>query len=434
MSRYKGTKDKSMSKSDSTETPAFVMSDKQREVARWFVTAQKWCFAAGVVRSGKSWILSLMFIIWSQSRFKEPTDFIIAGNSVGSVRRNILPEMEGFAKKLGFSWRVNHQQSCLYCGRHRYHFFGSKDKDSPDAIKGMTAGGAYLDEMTLMSEDFISMVITRCSLKGVKIIGSTNPDYPDHFIKLDYIDRREELNGSYWEFGFKDNPVLDPQYVVDLKKTLTGADYERLVEGKWVANAGLVHPFYKISPEKPRGKFKTEIAVDYATSSIAAFLLIRRDRNDVSFVTNELYHDGGGEGSSRQLTDAELVGKLAQIALAGGESKRSVKVLPDPSAASFKRECRNAGWDISHVRNDIDEGIRVLNIALKRKLIIIDPRCKKLLRELGTYVWDEKACARGEDKPLKTKKHHGVDALRYYAMKHYRYLGQEGLLAKPEGW
>ena len=117
-----------------------------------------------------------MFLIWSQSRFKEPTDFIIAGNSVGSVRRNILPEMEGFAKKLGFSWRVNHQQSCLYCGRHRYHYFGSKDKDSPDAIKGMTAGGAYLDEMTLMSEEFISMVITRCSLKGVKIIGPTNPN------------------------------------------------------------------------------------------------------------------------------------------------------------------------------------------------------------------------------------------------------------------
>jgi len=42
----------------------------------------------------------------------------------------------------------------------------------------------------------------------------------------------------------------------------------------------------------------------------------------------------------------------------------------------------------------------------------IHESCRGLIEEMGTYVWDEKAQARGEDKPLK-QNDHGCDALRY---------------------
>ena len=40
-------------------------------------------------------------------------------------------------------------------------------------------------------------------------------------------------------------------------------------------------------------------------------------------------------------------------------------------------------------------------------------RCTGLLDELGTYLWDEKAALRGEEKPVK-QNDHALDALRYY--------------------
>jgi len=43
---------------------------------------------------------------------------------------------------------------------------------------------------------------------------------------------------------------------------------------------------------------------------------------------------------------------------------------------------------------------------------LIHENAKGLQKELSSYVWDEKAQERGEDKPLKMNDH-GPDALRY---------------------
>lgn len=47
-------------------------------------------------------------------------------------------------------------------------------------------------------------------------------------------------------------------------------------------------------------------------------------------------------------------------------------------------------------------------------LWLINKTCSPLIGELGTYLWDEKFCKIGEDKPLK-ERDHGPDALRYFA-------------------
>jgi phage terminase large subunit len=42
----------------------------------------------------------------------------------------------------------------------------------------------------------------------------------------------------------------------------------------------------------------------------------------------------------------------------------------------------------------------------------VHKRCENVLRELSSYVWDEKAQERGEDKPIKAHDH-TLDAIRY---------------------
>lgn len=39
--------------------------------------------------------------------------------------------------------------------------------------------------------------------------------------------------------------------------------------------------------------------------------------------------------------------------------------------------------------------------------------CKNTIKEIGGYVWDEKAIKRGEEKPIKIDDH-AMDAMRYF--------------------
>jgi len=59
------------------------------------------------------------------------------------------------------------------------------------------------------------------------------------------------------------------------------------------------------------------------------------------------------------------------------------------------------------------EGIRNVATALATGRIKYNDCCKETFREFASYVWDEKATERGEDKPLEVNDHH-MDADRYF--------------------
>ena len=63
--------------------------------------------------------------------------------------------------------------------------------------------------------------------------------------------------------------------------------------------------------------------------------------------------------------------------------------------------------------NDVLDGIRRTATLIQRRKLLVNKSCTGLLGELGTYLWDEKSCKLGVDKPLK-ERDHGPDALRYF--------------------
>ena len=48
-----------------------------------------------------------------------------------------------------------------------------------------------------------------------------------------------------------------------------------------------------------------------------------------------------------------------------------------------------------------------------RKKLRIHEKCVEIRSDLETYAWDEKAAARGEEKPIKMHDH-GADDVRYF--------------------
>jgi hypothetical protein len=64
-------------------------------------------------------------------------------------------------------------------------------------------------------------------------------------------------------------------------------------------------------------------------------------------------------------------------------------------------------------RNDVLDGIRSVATALNDMMILYNDCCKETFREFSSYIWDEKAADRGEDKPVKANDH-CLDGDRYF--------------------
>lgn len=89
-------------------------------------------------------------------------------------------------------------------------------------------------------------------------------------------------------------------------------------------------------------------------------------------------------------------------------------VIVDPSAASFIACIKKHGkFKTKQAKNEVLDGIRNVGTALNEGLIAFNDCCTNSFREFYSYVWDEKAAERGEDKPVK-QNDHTKDEERYF--------------------
>jgi phage terminase large subunit len=58
-------------------------------------------------------------------------------------------------------------------------------------------------------------------------------------------------------------------------------------------------------------------------------------------------------------------------------------------------------------------GIRNVATVLNSGKLVFSDSCTETIKEFHSYVWDERAVARGEDVPLK-QNDHAMDATRYF--------------------
>lgn len=110
-----------------------------------------------------------------------------------------------------------------------------------------------------------------------------------------------------------------------------------------------------------------------------------------------------------QKTDQEYVKDLKEWL--GKEEIRYV--ILDPSAASFKAQLVKEGFKVKKAKNDVLDGIRLVATLLNQKTIFFDLSCTNTEKEFSSYIWDQKAADRGEDKPVK-EYDHCMDAVRYF--------------------
>lgn len=386
----------------------------------------------GAVRSSKT-VCSILR--WLQFvRQGPPGPLMMVGKTERTLKRNIIDPIVEMVGKHRCRYRAGAGEVEIF-GRLVYTM-GAHDEGATEKLKGITLAGAYLDEVTTYPQSYFAMLTTRLSVKGAQWFGTTNPAGSNHWLMRDYLSRaklhltrdgdvlrsqgEDLLNLHRFSFKLEDNPTLPADYVAQVKAENVGLFYRRNVLGEWVIAEGAVYsmwdPDRHLVEDLPPIVRWLACGVDYGTANPfhAGMLGVGEDHR--LYLTREWRWDSRRE--HRQLTDVEYSQRLREWLATiprPGETRRGVQpehVIVDPSAASFKVQLRRDGIRTRAGDNAVEDGIRTVSSLLAMDLLRVHTSCTDLVREIGSYSWDDKASARGEDAPLKVDDH-GPDMLRY---------------------
>ncbi|KPV52208.1 hypothetical protein SE17_16865 [Kouleothrix aurantiaca] len=361
------------------------------------------------------------------------------GNATALVARKIQLSMSGgtilfFRRKIiGADPRVRWIDSPKF--RFEYdngsilQFIGLSDENARENLKSIGQDGAVdialMEEGSQFEEADLHAMIARMRGKAApwrQILIPTNPDAPTHWIKRRLIDGGEaSVHFSTAADNFH-NPADYQQWL----STLSGVDYQRLVEGKWVQASGLVYDTWSDGP--PDGNV-TE-AADYLPGAGALIWGVDDGYSGQLDQKTGLYtaqshprviglYQLRGDGTLCRFAESYAVGMLSEDHIA------AVQALPypapeyavvDKSAAELKGRLHQADIYTRNSPSDVAESIKEMRRALAkdangRRRLLVHPRCRLFRAEMASYRYDLTG------KPIK-EHDHGPDECRYIVWAH----------------
>lgn len=397
----------------------------------------------GSVRSGKTVASILTWVKFTRSG--PAGDLLMVGKTERTLVRNIinpLIQMLGdkrcrYVAGVGELWIL---------GR-RIYVVGANNEGAVTKIQGMTLAGAYVDEAVTMPELMWSMLLTRLSVEGAQLFATMNPDNPNHWMMRDYLrrarvhlrhdgvtvhnDDADALDLHRFSFNLADNQTLNAAYLAALESEFTGLWRLRYIKGLWVLAEGAIYDTFDDTPVP----WETEgahvvstlpdmrrwaLAVDYGTVNPFVAALFGVGVDNRLYVVREYRHDSRKRRA--QKTDAEYSTAMRQAVdgwrLELGRQGHVVdvdRVFVDPSAASFITQLYRDNWrGVNLADNAVADGIRAVASLRSADLLRVHESLADTggIAELTSYVWDEKAAAKGVEQPLKVDDHY-PDAERY---------------------
>lgn len=383
-------------------------SDKQAELMRQLKknTLKRINLLEGAVRSGKTWISLILFSLWVALQ-REDATFLMVGKTLTSLKRNCLDLLQSLVGEKNFVYSLSQKQGTLF-GRVVY-LEGTNDTRAEGKIRGMTLTGAYCDEITLFSEDFFAMLLSRLSMPGAKLFCTTNPDSPQHWLMVKYINRADELDMNITRFTIDDNPFLDAEYVTALKKEYTGVFFKRFILGQWVVADGACYPQIADTPEQytvdvlPDDARFISIGIDWGGNrSLTAFVASVFHGNFDAVTVIKDYHVDGKKGEiDGDRVNTEFIRFIKMLR----EEYPNIPiryVFADSAEqyliAGLRKALRGYGISIGDSKkNPIVQRIICANSLLNTGRMKIMQECKYVIDGLRAAVWDAKAAAHGED-------------------------------------
>lgn len=385
---------------------------------------------AGSVRSAKTWGLSVKLLRWL-CKYPVAGKRIFTGVSKQAIYEHVLTDLFELVGQKNYHY--NRVTGDLELFGSEWIVIGAGDEGSEKRIRGETVGIAVCDEVVLMPRNFFLMLLSRMSPEGARLYGTTNSESPYHWLKTEVLDGKDYTHGLgqdvWWEtWLLRDNPNIGKQYIDFLDRSYVGVWHARYVEGLWVLAEGailrevLTPDIWYNDSTRPVGLLSRSghrerwISVDAGTVNAQVYGDVIDD-GDTCWLNNSYYWDSVKQ--HRQKINSEYAKDMIEGCPEVGwpgfpkDQRDWPGVIIDPSAASFKAELVRRGVFVMDAKNEVKEGIRRMASMLGRKKFRIHEKCVEIRSDLESYAWDEKAAARGEEKPIKDHDH-GCDMVRYF--------------------
>lgn len=260
-----------------------TFSPKQAEILRFAYNDEETLICDGAVRSGKTIVMTLSFVLWAMTHFNH-TNFAICGKTVSNAERNILrpfQQIEGMPFALNY--KISNRMLTVQSGdkENYFYLFGGKDESSYALIQGLTLAGVLFDEVALMPQSFVDQAIARTlSFANAKIWFNCNPESPNHWFYKEWI-TNEERKYKHLHFLMRDNPILTEKEIQRAESLFTGVFYDRYIRGMWVRAEGIIFPEFANNPDR---------------------WIIKREDVPKTFRSVEVGFDIGGNGSAYAMT------------------------------------------------------------------------------------------------------------------------------------
>ena len=400
------------------------LSKRQSELYRLGDHDHKMVLSDGPIRSGKTLAGLWGFLTYTQQTFDRFADgAVVAVQSRPVWRGPVATEVHAWAARVRA--RVEFKEdyftvSTLESGRrhtNRFNRITANNAAAVSRIQGMTICGAYATEAALMEEEFVTELKFRSltANKG-KIVLDCNPEGRYHWLKTDYIDKAAERGMLHLPFKIEDNPTVTPKMWQDLvASTPPGHVARRKLYGEWCDPTGLVWDLEGPRSvggyprdEDPKGLY---VGIDSAASSVTHAVLVGKFAK-AYWVIDEWRRDFT---VAEQMSPAAQVRSIADHFAKWGRVDHWVCDAADGHFAAAMRESqRDSGLTGRLHASDkrVKEGIDAVAWWLHKRQLRVDRSCIATLRDMGNYSWDDRAAARGEDRPVK-ENDHGCDAVRY---------------------
>lgn len=370
----------------------------------------------GAVRSSKTMTSLIPWSAFVRNHASSEFPLLMVGKTERTLYKNILLPLEQMVGEENF--KLTRGTGKLKLFDRDIALVGANDARAETKIRGQTYGGVYVDEATITPEEFFLQAKFRCSVEGSKIFVTTNPDAPSHWLKVNFIDKADNYEITEFQFELADNPSLPEGFLKSLHNTYAGLFKKRFIYGQWVMASGAVYESFDENVHVvplPKDFYSTPktfyLSVDPAISSVCAaglFCKLHVDTKPDILHLKTYYYDAKEKG---QITDAQHAQNIKKFV-----GNLPIKhVVVDPESPAFALEMRKVGFRTVNAKKSVVDGISVQSSLLEsgNYRVVNHPSNVPVIREYESYVWDEKAQARGEDKPVK-KNDHILDSTRYF--------------------
>ena len=383
-----------------------LFAPKQESVLRRVSSSDFFiCGLHGAKRSGKTFINNIIFLkelvrvrdIAGKLGVDEPM-YILAGTSSTSIQNNILQELYN---TFDIEPKYDKHGSFKMAGVKVVQVYTGSISGLKRA-RGFTAYGAYVNEASLANEEVFKEIISRCSGEGARVVWDSNPDNPNHWLKQDYIDAKDDMVIDF-HFKLDDNTFLDERYKNSIKgATPSGKFYDRDILGLWTIAEGAIYSDFDktkhIVKQAPDNIVHYYAGVDWGYDHHGSIVILGEAADGANYIV---------DGIAKQYEEIDYWVEQAHIFKA---KYGDIDFYADSARPEHVMRFDREGFKVHNARKEVIAGIEELAKLWKNdRLFYVQGSIPRFEDEIYQYKWKPNS---QKDEPLK-EYDDVLDALRY---------------------